>query len=207
MEVVNGSRLRQVAVVPGEELPMLLIAQLADPGLVVYYDEAMPAGMEQALSVHAPEIDFPQLGPLLQVLKSQDIDPQVGHYKTYMFPSQPDVQNDVICIAKNDPAIRAFGFDGFAEHVYAIQKNDAVVSACVSARENAECGEAWVYTSPDHRHQGLAQKVVNAWAGSLIDAGKIPLYSHKIENSASANLAARLGLQPVFEEITLSSQV
>jgi predicted GNAT family acetyltransferase len=61
-----------------------------------------------------------------------------------------------------------------------------------------------VYTNPEYRKQGFAQKVVNTWAGSLIDAGKVPFYSHKIENAASANLARKLGLRPVFEEISIA---
>jgi hypothetical protein len=47
------------------------------------------------------------------------------------------------------------------------------------------------------------KQVVRAWARSLLEAGKVPFYSHKIENRASANLARRLGLQPVFEEIAI----
>ena len=61
-----------------------------------------------------------------------------------------------------------------------------------------------MYTSPDYRQRGFAQKAVNAWARGLIQAGKVPFYSHKIENAASANLARKLGLQPVFEEIAFT---
>lgn len=207
MKVIDECLLRQVQVVPGEDVPMLLIAQPVDARLVVYYDEAISSDLQQELSVHAPEIEFPQVDPLLEILKSHHIATQVGHYKTYVFHSQPENQSGVISLSKNDPAVKAFGFDRFAESVYAITKDGGVMSACVSARENEQCGEAWVYTSPEHRHQGLAQNVVNVWARSLMDAGKVPFYSHRIENTASANLAAKLGLQPVFEEIVISPQV
>jgi predicted GNAT family acetyltransferase len=60
-----------------------------------------------------------------------------------------------------------------------------------------------VYTDEAYRHQGFAQKAVNAWAGSLMEQGKVPFYSHKIENAASRNLAKKLGLQSVFEEIAM----
>ena len=88
--------------------------------------------------------------------------------------------------------------------MYAVEYNGALVSACVSTRENESCGEAWVYTAPHYRQQGFAQKAVNAWARNLMSAGKVPFYSHKIENDASANLARKLGLQPVFEEIVVT---
>ena len=93
----------------------------------------------------------------------------------------------------------------FAESVYAVERDDKIISACVSTRENDFCGEAWVYTDTSYRHQGYAQKVVGAWATSLISAGKVPFYSHKIQNVASANLAKCLGLKPVFEEIVFTS--
>jgi predicted GNAT family acetyltransferase len=98
------------------------------------------------------------------------------------------------------------GFDSFTEDVFAIEQNGTLVSACVSTRENQECGEAWVYTIAEYRHRGCAQKVVKAWARSLMDAGKVPFYSHKMENEASASLARKLGLRPVFEEISITSR-
>lgn len=206
-EVMDGSRLRQVEIVPGEELPILVIAQLVNAGLVVYYGEGIPSDLQQALSVHVSEIEFPKIDPSIDVLKSRGVEVQIGHYKTYVFPSRPENHGDVLCLSRHDPPVRAFGFDGFTENVYAIKENGAVISACVSARENTSCGEAWVYTAPEYRGRGLAQKVVRAWAGSLMNAGKVAFYSHRIENSASANLAARLGLQPVFEEIAVSPKV
>ena len=203
LEVIDGSRLRQVEIVPDEEVPLLLMAQLADLELVVYYDEAISASLQTDLSAHVPEVKFPEIEPLLHILRSHKIQLDIGHFKTYVFPSQPAQGIGVMCLAKDDPGIKAFGFDSFSENVYAIQEDGAVISACVSARENARCGEAWVFTSPEYRHLGWAQKVVQAWAASLMEAGKVPFYSHIIGNTASTSLAAKLGLQPVFEEITI----
>jgi predicted GNAT family acetyltransferase len=61
-----------------------------------------------------------------------------------------------------------------------------------------------VVPDEEYRHQGFAQRVVSAWAMRLISVGKVPFYSHKIQNIASTNLAKRLGLQPVFEEIVFT---
>src|SRR5215510_15429154 len=87
-EIIGDNLLRQVEVVPDEEVPLLLIAQLADENLAAYFDEALPTEL---------------------------------------------------------------------------------------------------------------RKVVSAWAASLISTGKIPFYSHKTQNIASANLAKRLRLHPIFE--------
>jgi RimJ/RimL family protein N-acetyltransferase len=200
--LVNASLMKQVEIVPGEELPLVLIAQLVNGELVVYLDEALPSALQKELS--ATRIKFPKIEPLLDVLKSNYISFEMGHYKTHVFPEQPARDANVLCLSKHDPRVKAFEFDGFADEVYAIEQNGVLVSACVSTRENETCGEAWIYTMPEYRQRGFAQKAVNAWAGSLLEAGKVPFYSHDIKNAASANLAGKLGLQPVFEEISIA---
>ncbi len=201
-EVIDGCFLRQVEIVPDEEVPLVLIARLADRVSVTYCDEALAPDLQQQL--FAAQIEFPQIDPLLAILKSRNKQVEVGHYKTYLFPSQPAGDAGVLCLSKHETRVKAFGFDGFAEQVYAVQANGILVSACVSTRENAACGEAWIYTAPEYRKQGYAQKAVRTWAAGLMSAGKVPFYSHNIQNVASASLAAKLGLQPVFEEICLT---
>ncbi len=201
--LVNGCFMRQVEAVPDEEMPLMLLAQLPSQELVAYYDETYLINLQKELSANLLEAEFPNFDSLLSVLRLHGIGFEVGHYKTYIFPWQPSKDMNVICLSKHDPKVKAFGFDGFAENVYVIERDGAVVSACVSKCENEKCGEAWVYTDSAHRNQGFAQKAVNTWAGSLIEKRKVPFYSHKIENVASANLARKLGLQPVFEEIAI----
>jgi GNAT superfamily N-acetyltransferase len=201
-EIIDGCFLRQVEFVPDEEVPLILLARLTNGGSIVYYDEAIAPELQRRLS--AIEIGFPQVDPFLDILKPHGKPVELGHYKTYVFPSQPATDAGVLCLSKHDARVKAFGFDGFVEPVYAAEANSILVSACVSTRESATCGEAWVYTAPEHRRQGYAQKAVNAWAGGLMKAGKVPFYSHNIKNQASANLAKKLGLQPVFEEICIT---
>ena len=202
-EIVKGCLMRQADVVPGEELPLVLIAQLVIAELMVYYDEAISSALQKELAANTDDIEFPRIDSLLHILERHHVGFALGHYKTYIFPALPSKDADVLSLSKYDPKVKAFGFDGFAEQVYAIERDEELVSACVSARENEKCGEAWMYTAPEYRHQGLGQKVVHAWARSLMDADKVPFYSHKIENAASANLAGKIGLQPIFEEIAI----
>jgi hypothetical protein len=202
--LVGRNTIRQIQVVPGEELPLLLLAQLADRTLVAYYSESLPSDLQAQLSVCVSSIEFPEVDPILGALKSHAIRAGTGHYKTYLFPPQMAPNPEVTCLSKVDQKVQAFGFDGFAQRVYAIERDGRIISACVSVRENQNCGELWVYTDPAHRKQGLARKVVSAWAHSLISTGKIPFYSHNIENTASASLAGALQLQPAFEEISIT---
>ena len=200
--LVHERWMRQVEIVPDEELPLLLSARLANGELVTYYDENLSPDLHRELG--ATDIEFPRLSALREVLKSHHIPFEMGHYKTYIIPSKPARESDVLCLTKHDAQVKAFGFDGFANEVYAIAREGNLVAACVSTRENEACGEAWIYTMPAYRKQGLAQKAVRAWARSLLEAGKVPFYSHQIENAASASLAKKLGLLPVFEEIAIA---
>lgn len=205
--LVEGHTIKQVTVVPGEELPLILVAQLADQKLIAYYGESLSSDLQAQLSACISSIEFPAIDPILDVLKSHNIRSDTGHYKTYLFPSQISTNPGVTCLSKHDRKVQAFGFDGFAEHVYAIERDGRIVSACVSVREDENCGEAWVYTDPDYRRKGLAKRVASAWAHSLMSIGKVPFYSHKIENISSASLAGALQLQPVFEEISITQCV
>jgi RimJ/RimL family protein N-acetyltransferase len=202
--LVREHFMQQVEVVSDEEMPLLLIAQLANKEVVAYYDEAISPDFQGKLAAIILDIEFPKVDSVLNILRSYKMQFDVGHYKTYIFHSEAPKDLNVICLSKHDPKVKAFGFDGFAEQVYAIEWDGNIVSACVSIHENKQCGEAWVHTDTAYRNQGFAQKVVNAWAGSLMEAGKVPFYSHKKENIASANLAGKLGLQPVFEEICIT---
>ena len=205
-EIIHGNLLSQVEIVPDEEMPLMAIAQLVDSNLVAYFDEGLQMEFREDLRQQISEISFPNVERLCAFLQNRNVIFEVGHYKTYIFPKGYVSFADTVVgqFSKHDPNVQDFGFDGFAESVYAIAQDSKILSACVSIRENDVCGEAWVYTAPEHRHQGFAQKVVGAWATSLMLAEKVPFYSHEIDNQASANLAKRLGLEPVFEEVVIS---
>lgn len=206
-EIVHENLLRQVEDVPGEDLPLMIITLFANGKQVAYYAETLPTVLLEELIVCSSAVRFPRIGSLLQFWSSLGISVGVGHYKTYTFPKQDTgfISEDVRKYSPSDPLIGAFGFDGLAEPVFAIERDGKIVSACVSTRENQFCGEAWVCTDPGYRRQGLARNVVRAWAQSLIAANKVPFYSHDIENTISAKLAKCLELQPVFEEIVISN--
>jgi len=206
-EVINNNLLRQVEVIPDEEMPLVAITFLVSDKLVLYYDESLSKEIRDELNGQVPSLNFPNIDPIINILQAHHFQLEVGHYKTYAFPEHyKDMDIDEAKqYSKSNPKIQPFDFGGFNEHVYALERDGKIVSACVSAKENDHCGEAWVTTDENYRHQGLAQKVVSAWAKDVIRAGKIPLYSHKITNLGSAKLAKRLGLEPMFEEITVSS--
>jgi hypothetical protein len=142
-ELVGGHTIKQIKVVPGEELPLILLAQLADQNLVAYYGESLSSDLQAQLSACVSSIEFPEIDPILDVLKSHNIQSDTGHYKTYLFPPRTATNPGVTCLPKHDPKIQAFGFDGFAEQVYAIERDGGsyrLVSRCEKIRIVARPG-------------------------------------------------------------------
>lgn len=139
--LVDEQFLQQVEVLPDEEMPLMLIAQMANQELVAYYDEAIALELQKELAANFFEGRFPKFDSLLSTLRSHGLSFEVGHYRTYVFPSRPVKEAEAICFSRDDPSVKAIGFDGFTEKVYAIEQDGKPVSTCVSARENESCGE------------------------------------------------------------------
>lgn len=192
----------------GNDPPLVLLAQIPDGQTVTYVSQALPRELQEELGTRLNEVRFPDVEVILNLLRAYEIQPQVEHSKTYVFPeryAEAEVSG-VKCWPKDDPRIEDFGFTGFADQVYAVEAGGAILSACVSVRQNTECAEAWLFTAAEHRRKGLAHLVVTAWAKDMMKAKLIPFYSHKLENIASARLANKLGLIPVFEEIVIEEK-
>ncbi len=203
---LSGDRLeRDPSAGPDGSLPLVLLARLSTRELVTYYGLSLPSGAYKKLSTSFHGPGFPAVASLLHALELDKEQASVDHSFTYILLNHSaGLDQEVGRYSGNHPQVTSIGYHGQAEHVFGIETEGRVVSACVSARENEHCGEAWVFTDPRHRRQGLASKVMRAWANSLISVGKIPFYTHEAGSKASAGLARRLGLQPVFEGLRIS---
>ncbi len=79
-----------------------------------------------------------------------------------------------------------------------------VVSWAESSRRNDRCAELGTETAETHQRRGYAMQVCRAWANSQLGAGRVPFYSYHLTNTASAGLAAKLGVRPFMECISYS---
>jgi len=86
--------------------------------------------------------------------------------------------------------------------VIGVVRDDAVVSACYSARRRPIACEAGVDTVEAYRGAGLASAVVSAWADAVKAAGMTPLYSTSWDNAASLRVAAKLGLDAYADTLS-----
>ena len=79
--------------------------------------------------------------------------------------------------------------------VFGVLDGNTAVSVCFCARLSDKAAEAGVNTLESHRGQGLATRVVAAWAAAIRASGRIPLYSTSWRNAASRSVAEKLGLR------------
>lgn len=187
------------------DLPLVIYAQTSDGERAFYPRADLPQELIQELARAAAASSFPDVTDLQNLLEARGIRSISGHFTTYIFPPIYSLAQAPLVerLPSHDPQVQAFGFGGFSQDVYAIVQDGAILSACVSSRQNEESAEAWVMTDPAQRGKGLARQVVTAWARDLLNAGLTPFYSHKVQNLASARLAAALELSQVFEEVVL----
>ena len=182
-----------------DDFPLVIFAQTSDEESLICFDELITEELRLKLSsnLHAFNIE-----KAIEVFEKLGIQTKVNHFRTYIFPEsvESEIIETVKCYSQDDPKIIAFGFNGLAEKIFAIESEGVILSACVSSRRNSKAAEAWVFTHPEYRRKGLAQQVVLAWAGNMRKEGLVPFYSHDVENTNSALLAKRLNLIQVFEE-------
>ncbi len=73
-----------------------------------------------------------------------------------------------------------------------IVKNEKVVSVCCSARSTPVAAEASVETLAEFQGNGYGTDVVTAWAISIQEKRRIPLYSTAWDNFSLQAVASKL---------------
>ena len=123
-----------------------------------------------------------------------------GGGPTFVFPAAITPPDGVTPItAANRDLVR----EGFPDlyrtfaavpHCFAVVRDGAAVSVCLSSRIGPRAIEAEVETLPAFRGHGYAAAVTAAWALAVRAAGGVPLYTTSWENVGSRGVARRLGL-------------
>ena len=118
----------------------------------------------------------------------------------YLFPHRLEAASEAIQINEQNSHLLKNGLQDWLPDVATQQPfvarvvNGQAVAVCASVRITAVAHEAGVETLAAHRRRGYALSVVSAWANEVRQIGAVPLYSTSIENKASQQVAARLGL-------------
>ena len=130
----------------------------------------------------------------------------------YRFPrGLPPPAGDVVRLtAENASLLRGGDLEpwlediGQCEPLVALAHEGRAVSVCGSVRITPEVHEAGVETSATARGHGFAPAVVAAWARAVREIGAEPLYSTSWENTASQEVARKLGLIPYASDYWLA---
>jgi len=155
-------------------------------------DPAVYAALEAALEADAP-VTGRWLGPAFHFVE----------------PPLP-VPADVVEIDSGDHPGFVGPFTDFVADLdqhrpfFGIVRAGAVVAGGFSARTTDDAAEAGVNTNVEHRGQGFAATVVNAWRTAVEHAGRTPLYSTSYDNASSRAVARRLGLRQYAETCWLT---
>ncbi len=185
------------------EFPLVLFASTSDKQKLIYFDCTLSPDLSNKLI--SSDLNSFNVESAIETFATFGVNTKSDSFRTYTFPDNIVIADDrkVKIFKQDDPKVIAYGFNGMANEIYAIEEDGRLISACVSARQNKKCAEAWVFTDPNHRRKGFARQVVMSWAAHSQHNGIIPFYSHEIRNTSSANLAGKLNLLHIFDETVI----
>ncbi len=170
------------------------------PEHIVQRLEALVAAEPVPDDLQAPPVC---LHAALDVLRL-DYEPVVGHHgPAYRFPAEMPVPDGVTRITRENLQLlrrmvgRIDALDRDFDHVepwMSMVVDGVAVTSCYSSRLSDRAAGARVDTLEAFRGRGYAPSVVAAWARSVRDSGRVPLYGTSWDNTASQAVARKLGL-------------
>ncbi len=155
-----------------------------------YFRDDVPVDLRARLQQMPVESLFSDHAHVQQVFADYGV-PCLGMHvgKSYVFPE------DFELVA--DAAIDLWPENDLCQIVI----DNAVVAACSSVRRNQHAAEAYVFTDERYQRQGFGKRVTQAWAQRVRASGRVPFYSHVIDNLASQRLAESLEFEWYIDDV------
>ena len=144
--------------------------------------------------------DAESLAPIVRRLERDAPVTSVWAGPAFRFPESPSAIDGAIRVTPRTASVLTPRFEEWSGDVRAgvpfraIVEDGSAVSICCTVRASESAHEAGVETDPEFRGQGLAARVVSAWAFDVRAMGLVPLYSTSWQNRASCSVARKLGL-------------
>ncbi|MGE6402513.1 GNAT family N-acetyltransferase [Bacillus cereus] len=141
-----------------------------------------------------------EIAKIIKVLNDERTVENIWVGSAYMFPNNLNKPTRAIQITEKNKEFLRENFPNLIEQMewrqpyFAIVENEQVVSICCSARSSPEASEASVETLAEFQGNGYGSDVVTAWAISVKEEKRIPLYSTSWENFSSQAVARKLKL-------------
>jgi hypothetical protein len=177
--------------------------------------EPLVAALEGLLTAEPVVADLSQpvgcLSALMALLESEGRPAAVSSGPAFAFPSQLSrPEHDVVRITAEHHELVRRAFPTLARYLpscqpcLAIVREGRLASLCFSARNTPLAAEAGVNTVEAFRGRGYAGAVVSAWAATVRQEGRIPLYSTSWHNQASRAVARKLDLVQYGEDLEIA---
>jgi RimJ/RimL family protein N-acetyltransferase len=191
--------------IPGpdpDEIPRVVVYWHGGDCLL-YFKAGLPPAIREAIHALGPEIARRDTGAVKALLARDRPCNHLFAGQTYVWESAADptqFPEGVRLTEAHRPLIEVYhpGVALGPRTVCGVIIDGQIVSTCSSSRENERAGEAYVYTRPECRGRGYGRQATAAWAYYMQEQGKLPFYSHRLDNLASQGVARSLNLQPCF---------
>lgn len=141
-----------------------------------------------------------EIAKIIDLLNEERTVKNIWMGPAFMFSNNLHKPTRTIQITEKDKELLRENFPHLIEQMewrkpyFAIVKNEKVVSICCSARSTPVAAEASVETLAEFQGNGYGTDVVTAWAISIQEEKRIPLYSTSWDNYASQAVARKLKL-------------
>ncbi|HDR7913425.1 TPA: GNAT family N-acetyltransferase [Bacillus wiedmannii] len=141
-----------------------------------------------------------EIAKIIDVLNEERTVKNIWMGPAFMFSNNLHKPTRTIQITEKNKELLRENFPNLIEQMewrqpyFAIVKNEKVVSICCSARSTPVAAEASVETLAEFQGNGYGTDVVTAWAISIQEEKRIPLYSTSWDNYASQAVARKLKL-------------
>ncbi|MGE7891104.1 GNAT family N-acetyltransferase [Bacillus cereus] len=140
------------------------------------------------------------IAKIINVLNEERTVENIWMGPAFMLPNNLHKPTRTIQITEKNKELLRENFSNLIEQMewrqpyFAIVQNEKVVSICCSARSTPVAAEASVETLAEFQGNGYGTDVVTAWAISIQEEKRIPLYSTSWDNYASQAVARKLKL-------------
>ena len=181
--------------IPGpdpDDIPRCLVLRYHGRYRVLFRDD-LALHIRKRIASLLPEVAFDDRLAIGAILAEDAPVETIWAGRSYVFPG-------TLTRADYPDAVR-LDRTGGTRPIYIVQMGGQIVATCESARENETAAEAWVQTLPEFRRRGYARQLTAAWALDLLQFGKIPFYSHSLDNLASQGVARSLELIPFVDGV------
>lgn len=141
-----------------------------------------------------------EIAKIINVLNEERTVENIWMGPAFMLPNNLHKPTRTIQITEKNKELLRENFPNLIEQMewrqpyFAIVQNEKVVSICCSARSTPVAAEASVETLAEFQGNGYGTDVVTAWAISIQEEKRIPLYSTSWDNYASQAVARKLKL-------------